>query len=303
MALAGVTVQSALGAAGALGNQLLSVDGLAAGAADALRQAPNLTPAGAAGFLATCAMESAYFRTTTEYGSGQRYAPYIGRTFIQLTWQANYQAFGNWCKARGLVTDANTFVNNPASLSDPRWAWLGAIFYFEVNNIWRWANAGNFLAVSQAVNGGVGRVGTAFVPNGWRERQAMYGVFLAVGPALMPSASAGPTTQTLIGDDMALKDWDVRGTGEMRKVMPVGAASSIVAQAWISLVAWGPKGASVHVFAQTDTGGKDDRTLVAEVSDGHSTRPWWELPSGTTQLTLQYTAPDGANISIEAKPK
>lgn len=191
MSLSGATVRAALAAVGAVGSQIRSFDELAAGAEDALRQAPaGLTPAGAAAFLATCAVESAWFRTTTEYGSGQRYAPFIGRTFVQLTWEGNYRDFGAWCHRRGLVDDPAVFVKNPASLSDFRWAWLGAVFFFEANGIWRWANAGNFMAVSQAVNGGNGRVGTAFVPNHWRERQAMYLVFRAVGDALVPAPSA-----------------------------------------------------------------------------------------------------------------
>lgn len=183
-ALTGATVRAALSAVGAVGKQIVSFDELAAGAAGALAQAPaGLTPAGCAAFLATCAVESAWFRTTTEYGSGQRYAPYIGRTFVQLTWRENYAGFGRWCKNHGLVDDIDTFVKNPASLSGLRWAWLGPVYYFEVHGLWRYANADNFLAVSQAVNGGDGRIGTSFVPNSWAERKAMHRVFLAANIA------------------------------------------------------------------------------------------------------------------------
>lgn len=186
MALAAATVQNALRAAGAVGKQIKSWDELAAGANDALSRIPNLTKEGAAAFLASCAQESAYFRTTTEYGTGQRYAPFIGRTFIQLTWQENYAAFGSWAKGKGIIGDAQQFVKNPVSLSDYRWAWLGPVFYFEKNNLWKWANPGLFKAVSQAINGGVGRAGTSFIPNGWKERQQMYAAFLAAGSVLVP---------------------------------------------------------------------------------------------------------------------
>lgn len=300
MALSAIVMRTALTAVGALGKQIRGFDELAAGAVDALRQAPaGLTPAGAAAFLATTALESAWFRTTTEYGTGQRYAPYIGRTFIQLTWEANYAGFGGWCQARGLVDDRDVFVKHPGALSDVAWAWLGAVYYFEAHDLWRWANPGNFLAVSQAVNGGNGRVGTGFVPNGWVARKAMYEVFLAAGAQLLPAAA----TTTPIGDDDMLKQWDVRGAGELHRIIPVAPASAVIAQAWVSMIACGAKGASVHVFAQDDAGGKADRTLVAEFRDGHSTRQWWELPPGTTQVNLQYSAPDGAVIALEAKPK
>lgn len=304
MTLSGHTLRAALAAVGAVGRQIRSFDELAAGADTAMRQAPpGLTVAGAAAFLATAAVESAWFRTTTEFGSGQRYAPYVGRTFVQLTWRANYAGFGRWCHAKGLVGDPAVFANAPASLSDFRWAWLGAVYYFETHGIWRWANAGNFLAVSQAVNGGNGRVGTRFVPNGWVDRTTMYRVFLGAGGDLLPAGSAPPPPHDRIDDDMALRDYDIIGTGTMRTIVTVGSSSSLVAQAWISLIACGPGGASVRVFAQSDAGGLADRMLVAEFRDGHSTRQWWELPDGTVQVNLQYDAPDGAVIAIESRPK
>lgn len=190
MALSGVAIRAALAAVGALGGQMRSLDELASGAEAALRQAPpGLTAAGAASFLADKAQESAYFRTTTEYGRGQRYAPYIGRTFQMITWESNYRLFGHWLADRGLLGDPETFVRNPAALADYRWAWLGGVWYFEANNLWPWANAGDHLRVSQAVNGGRGRAGTSFVPNHWRQRDAMYRAFRLVGDALLPSGA------------------------------------------------------------------------------------------------------------------
>lgn len=198
MPVTGSTIRAALASVGAVGGQIASFDELAAGADDALRQAPALTPEGAAAFLATCAQESAYFRTTTEYGGTKRYDPYRGRTFTQITWESNYRDFGRWCHARGIPVDPEHFVRNPVALGELRWAWLGPIQYWEENGIWRWANPGDFLAVSQAINGGNGRVGTSFIPHGWRERQAMYAAFLRFGPELLPSGTTNrPPRPTL----------------------------------------------------------------------------------------------------------
>lgn len=209
MALTGAVVREALAAVGAVGKQLRSFDELAAGASAALRQAPSgLTAAGAAAFLATCAVESAWFRTTVEYGSGQRYAPYVGRTFVQLTWEANYHGFGRWCHGRGLVADPLVFVRDPVQLGAYQFAWLGPVFYFETTRLWEWANAGDFRRVSQAVNGGRGRAGTEFTPNGWSDRQAMYEVFLRAGAGLLPgrpSPRPAPTTAEEV-DDMFTDD-------------------------------------------------------------------------------------------------
>ncbi|ALE77660.1 hypothetical protein WY02_03455 [Pseudonocardia sp. AL041005-10] len=178
---------------GALGKQMRPLAELAAGADGALRMAPSgLTGGGAASFLATCAQESAYFRTTVEYGTGQRYAPYIGRGFVQCTWRENYRAFGAWCRDRGLGDDPGVFEKNPAALGDYRWSWLTAVWYFEANRLWDWANAGDHLRVSQAVNGGRGRAGTAFVPNHWDARRAMFDAFRRVGDGLLPAGVSPP---------------------------------------------------------------------------------------------------------------
>lgn len=188
MALTGAHIRSALAAVGAVGGQITTYDNLAAGANAALARAPKgLTKEGAAAFLATQAQESAFFRTTQEYGAGKnRYSPYDGRTFDQLTWSGNYAGFGKWCVTQGYLTDANYFVKNPTRLADYRWAWLGGIWFFDKNNLWKYGNRGDFLAVSQGVNGGNGTIGTKFVPGGYKTRYAMYKAFLALGDKLLP---------------------------------------------------------------------------------------------------------------------
>lgn len=199
MALTGANIRAALAAVGALGGQMTSLDNLAAGANDALRRAPaGLTAAGAAAFLATMAQESAYFRTTTEYSAGRnRYSPYDGRTFEMLTWESNYRGFGKWCKSIGRVTDSEIFVKNPKALADYRYAWDGGVWFFGHNGLWKYANAGNFLAVSQGVNGGNGTIGTTFIPGGYSAaRLPMYNAFHALGTRLLPAG--GSTGGTIV---------------------------------------------------------------------------------------------------------
>lgn len=189
----GTVIHDALAACGAVGKQMVSMDELAAGADNALRQAPaGLTADGASAFIATCLVESAWFRTTEEYGTGQRYAPFIGRTFVQLTWRENYAGFGQWCHDHGLTADADLFVNNPRSLADYAWAWLGPVYYFQAHNLWRYANPGNMWAVSQAVNRGDGAVGTDKTPNSWTERLHAFQACQRAGAALLPSGAPVP---------------------------------------------------------------------------------------------------------------
>lgn len=188
-------IGAALDSVGGRGNQLTSLEAIAQLFNDAITSAGGGAydghPARLAALIGQCAQESAWFRTTTEYGTGQRYAPYIGRTFIQVTWSDNYQAFGLWCKARGLIDDAAYFVNNPASLSDLKWAALGPIWYFATRGILPYADQRNWTAVGGIINTG----SAAGVPGGNATRlkacQAVYDYLIShpIGEPAMPTAT------------------------------------------------------------------------------------------------------------------
>lgn len=110
-------------------------------------------------FIAQTRHESDNYMTTVEYGTGQRYAPYIGRTWIQITWESNYAAFGKWCVQRGLISDPDQFVNNPESLADMQWAGVGAAWFWLAphgghNPINDDSDAGDVRAVTYTINGG-----------------------------------------------------------------------------------------------------------------------------------------------------
>lgn len=296
MTLSGATLRGVLSALGAISTKrppVRSFDDLAAGADLALRAAPaGLTVRGAASFLATAAQESDYFRTMTEYGTGQRYAPYTGRGFVQVTWESNYAAFGSWCKARGLVDDANLFVRNPAALDDYRWAWLTATWYFDVTRLWDWANAGDHLRVSQAVNGGRKRAGTDFVPNHWPARQKAYAAFLAVGTALLPS---GPTPAPAVppaprgGTEMPIElyffndQWKPDPNGlnwRGRADVEVDGTSGVIEAAWVRWgVAWG--GSSIKVVAW------DAVKPIAEPTAEEYRRDYWPIPAAARSITVE----------------
>ncbi|HEY9315781.1 hypothetical protein [Williamsia sp.] len=104
---------------------------------------------------------------------------YRGRGPIQLTWRSNYQAFGNWCKARGLVDDSNLFVDRPELVEQPRWGFLAAAFYWVAQRpqINSHADAGNFDAITYAVNGGY---------TNKSDRDERWNRCLALGEALLP---------------------------------------------------------------------------------------------------------------------
>ena len=132
-------------------------------------------------FIAQTRHESDQYRTTVEYGTGQRYAPYIGRTWIQVTWQSNYAAFGRWAAAQGLIADPDQFVRDPASLAELRWASIGAAWYWITphpghNLINDDTDRGDVTAVTHTINGG---------ENGLAERIAYWNQARAVGADLL----------------------------------------------------------------------------------------------------------------------
>jgi hypothetical protein len=156
---------------GATGGQYLPAADLALGASEALDMSPD-TNDGAAVWMATQTQESAYLRTTVEYGSGQDYSPYVGRTFEQVTWIGNYREFGDWAVREKLIATADLFVKSPKLLGEMQWAWLGGVWYFERRNLWRYANTGDMQTVSNAVNRGT--VTNVGYPAGWDARLACY---------------------------------------------------------------------------------------------------------------------------------
>lgn len=185
-------LSAALRSVGGLGGQGWSLDTLADGANEAMKQAGITTRNGAAVFIAQCMVESAYFRTTREYnGSSTRYAPYYGRGFIQVTWRDNYAKFGAWCKSRNLVSDADTFVKVPDRLADPRWAWLGAVWYFRTHRhgLVELANKGDNIKVGRAINRGDAH--SQYAAYGEDHRQKAYNALLNAGITAPGKASSG----------------------------------------------------------------------------------------------------------------
>lgn len=144
-----------------------------------------------AAFVSECMMESAYFRTTEEYSKTGSYAPYIGRTFIQLTWKSNYQKFGKWCYEQGLVSDANYFVNNPKALADLKWAALGGVWYFTkvmFDGKPLTTYSSNIDQIGKAVN--LGSPYSSYTPNGQTARRTAYAAVKALGPSIIPTKSS-----------------------------------------------------------------------------------------------------------------
>jgi predicted chitinase len=154
--------------------------------------------------LAQWGHESDGFATTQEYGdlSGAAYYPFIGRTWIQITWQSNYAAFGQWCVSQGLLDDPNQFINDPASLADLKWAGIGAAWYWTVARptINGLCDQGDIVGVTQLINGG---------QNGIDDRTARYNQAIALGDellALLPAPTDTGGTVTLA--DVPQDEWD-----------------------------------------------------------------------------------------------
>ena len=202
-------IGAALDSVGGRGNQVTSLAAIATLFNDAISKygsgAYDNSPARVAALIGQCAQESAWFRTTTEYSAGSnRYSPYDGRTFIQVTWMDNYKSFGQWCVAKGLLDDPNYFASNPTALSDLKWAALGPVWYFATHGILPYADAQDWTAVGGIINTG----SATGVPGGNATRvkacQAVYDYLvqnkISGGGTLVPSQ-----TQLALAKQMV--DW------------------------------------------------------------------------------------------------
>lgn len=129
-------------------------------------------------WLAQIGHESGGFQYTEEIAKNGRYAPYIGRTWIQITWEENYRQFSEWCFDRGLVDSPDYFVRNYEKLRDYRWAGIGPAWYWtvarpDINSL---CDKGDFDTVTARINGG---------QNGADDRRRRHQLALAQGDRLL----------------------------------------------------------------------------------------------------------------------
>jgi putative chitinase len=140
----------------------------------ALREFGMTTPQQKAAFIAQAAHETDYFRTFTEYASGEAYEwrsdlgnnqpgdgpRFRGRGAMQLTGRANYTAASEYFGV--------DFTREPNNLlvAQPEWAFRTAGWYFSSRGLTELAkDPANFDTISIRVNGGT---------NGFNERRAMF---------------------------------------------------------------------------------------------------------------------------------
>ena len=129
-------------------------------------------------WLAQVGHESDGFNATEEYNKNGRYKPYIGRTWIQITWDYNYREFGKWCAERDWVPYPAYFYDFPQELAKQQWAGLGPAWYWTVSrpDINRLCDQGDIDTVTYRINGGY---------NGMPDRKERYQRALACGDDLL----------------------------------------------------------------------------------------------------------------------
>ncbi|CAN5147885.1 hypothetical protein BH11ACT6_BH11ACT6_35040 [soil metagenome] len=135
---------------------------------------------------------------------------YRGRGPIQLTWEGNYRRFGQWCAAKGYVTDPELFVKQPELVEQPRWGYLAASWYWlnagpKPGQINAFADAGDIEAVSRCINGWIKRAdGSLATPIGMADRRTRYLNSIALGDQVMDLARP-PTPTDELEELLAMK--------------------------------------------------------------------------------------------------
>jgi predicted chitinase len=233
------------------------------------------TPLRIAHWLAQIGHESDSFRATEEYNKNGRYAPYIGRTWIQITWQENYRKFGVWCKAKGLISDSEVFVRDPQSLAALRWRAIGPAWYWTttVRSTRRYptcneaADANDIVTLTQIINGGT---------NGLEDRQARFNRAIALGDQLMAIAQ---------GDDELADPTVLRQIAELHAALLTPAPSQSIYRTPGETTRWRVDQLvrnidgmthQEHVEEQARTGNLIElqRIIKAARGQGADTSPW-----------------------------
>jgi len=86
-----------------------------------------------------------------------------GRTPMQCTGKYNYRKFSAWC--RTFAQGAPDFRKEPDKINDAPWPGLFAIWYWQSNNLNKYADNGDIEMVTRGINGGL---------NGYADRLKRY---------------------------------------------------------------------------------------------------------------------------------
>ena len=126
--------------------------------------------------LAQLGHESGGFRYAVEQGvdSSARYYPHIGRGPLQITWEDNYNAAGDF-----IGTTLTGSAERRALLELPAIGFQAAAWYWLHHNLQALVDVGDFEGLTRAINGGL---------NGYADRQHR----LAAAQSLFPRRG-GPT--------------------------------------------------------------------------------------------------------------
>lgn len=175
----------------------------------ALIKANCTNPRRIAAALAQWIIESGHFVYTEEIASGpesQDRWKYKGRTWVQITWLANYAGFSQWCHSLGLVPTTDYFVQRPKELAEQKWAALGPAYWWAVKypQINDYADRGDIDNVSKWVNAPAWVDDPSKHANHEKERRDAYNHALPLGDSLMTLVAIDPTAPT--GDDMSAED-------------------------------------------------------------------------------------------------
>jgi putative chitinase len=124
-------------------------------------------------FLAQVAQETDGFNSFEEYASGAAYEGradlgntqpgdgirFKGRGGLMITGRSNYKTVSH-----ALFGD-DRLLSQPEILSQPKYAAMASLYYWKTHNLGPLADAGNFEAITKAINGGL---------NGWATRLSYY---------------------------------------------------------------------------------------------------------------------------------
>lgn len=73
-----------------------------------------------------------------------------GRGLIQITGRANYEAFG-----QAIKQDKTFFTDNPQLVETPEYAVMTACWFWQKNNLNKFADNGDFKTLTKRINGGL----------------------------------------------------------------------------------------------------------------------------------------------------
>lgn len=200
---------------------------------------------------------------------------YMGRTAMQLTGKTNYRAFTEWCRNHAM--NSPDFVRNPDAVNTDPWEGLVPLWYWDTNNLNKWADQGDVETVTKRVNGGINGLSDridhlvrlslvvlGYPADGIRQFQANAGTAVDGDAGPKTRAALHKALLALSGSSTKMAAFSAAPVVDEKEVVPTSVDRTVKKK--FNILGWISGGGGVSGFGLAALAGFDWRALAVIIA-------------------------------------